>query len=279
MNRFASKKLLACLTLWLALLAPIALAHESRPAYLEITEIKPQVFSVLWKRPQMGGYALALHPVWPAGARDLTPPTQHLLPTAVLERRTLSFENAAFTGQTISIEGLTTTLTDVLVRIQWLDGRTQMELVKPSAPVFTVSAAQSRWQIARQYLVLGVEHILGGTDHLLFVLALLLLVHGRWLLLKTITSFTLAHSITLAMATLGFVRVPAAPVEAVIALSILFLASELARRKEGQPGLTERYPGCFVHVWFAARLRLCGRAGRSRFAAYGNSARVVAVQS
>lgn len=224
------------------LLSAETFAHESRPAYLEITEIQPHVYSVIWKRPQQGGRSLALHPVWPDGVRDLTPPTQQLLPTAVLEQRTIAMDGAGLIGQTLSIEGLASTLTDVLVRIQLLDGRTQTTLVKPSSPTFTVQAAQSRWQIAKQYLVLGIEHILGGIDHLLFVLALLLLVSGRWLLLKTITAFTIAHSITLAMATLGFVRVPAAPVEAVIALSILFLASELARRKTGQTGLTERYP-------------------------------------
>ena len=90
--------------------------------------------------------------------------------------------------------------------------------------------------------MLGIEHILLGIDHLLFVLGLLLIVRGFGLLLKTITAFTVAHSVTLAMATLGFVNVPQAPVEAVIALSILFLASELAKQQKGNPGMTSRYP-------------------------------------
>ena len=107
---------------------------------------------------------------------------------------------------------------------------------------FIVPEKETPAQIAWTYLVLGVEHILGGIDHLLFVLALLLLVKNKWLLLKTITAFTIAHSITLASAVLGFVQVPSAPVEAVIALSILFLASELAHGRHGKERLTERYP-------------------------------------
>ena len=128
------------------LLSAETFAHESRPAYLEITEIQPHVYSVIWKRPQQGGRSLALHPVWPDGVRDLTPPTQQLLPTAVLEQRTIAMDGAGLIGQTLSIEGLASTLTDVLVRIQLLDGRTQTTLVKPSSPTFTVQAAQSLQQ-------------------------------------------------------------------------------------------------------------------------------------
>src|SRR6185436_2163723 len=101
----------------------------------------------------------------------------------------------------------------------------------------------SALEVVRTYLTLGVEHILLGIDHLLFVLALLLIVKGVRRLVATVTAFTVAHSITLGAATLGFVHVPSAPVEAVIALSILFLASELARRRAGgSADLTERFP-------------------------------------
>ncbi|MFQ5575169.1 MAG: HupE/UreJ family protein, partial [Terriglobia bacterium] len=145
-------------------------------------------------------------------------------------------------GKMIRIDGLSTTLTDVLARVSFLDGYTQTTLIRPSNPSFVIQGSQSTLQVSRQYLVLGIEHILGGIDHLLFVLGLLLIVRGFGLLLKTITAFTIAHSITLAMAALGFVNVPQAPVEAVIALSILFLASELAKQQKGNPGLTARYP-------------------------------------
>src|SRR6185436_6575805 len=110
----------------------------------------------------------------------------------------------------------------------------------PSSPAFIYQAAPGALQVARTYTLLGVEHILGGIGHLLFVLGLLLLVRGAWPLVKTVTAFTVAHSVTLAAATLGWVQVPQPPVEAVIALSILFLASELAKQHHGRPGLVER---------------------------------------
>ena len=147
------------------------------------------------------------------------------------------------TGGTIHIAGLSATMTDVLVRLQRLDGSTQVTRLAPSAPSFVVEAAPRTLTVARTYLVLGIEHILGGVDHLLFVLGLLLIVGRRWgLLIKTITAFTVAHSITLALATLGFVHVPEAPVEAVIALSIMFVASEVLHARAGRPGLTTRSP-------------------------------------
>ena len=96
--------------------------------------------------------------------------------------------------------------------------------------------------MAGEYLKLGVEHILLGIDHLLFVLALLLITHGGWTLVKTVTAFTVAHSITLALAALGFVHVPQAPVEAVIALSIVFVAAEILRSRQGHKGITARAP-------------------------------------
>jgi hydrogenase/urease accessory protein HupE len=112
----------------------------------------------------------------------------------------------------------------------------------PESPALVVEESPSVWQVAWTYLVLGVEHILLGTDHLLFVLALVLLVKGWRRLVGTITSFTVAHSITLALATLGLVHVPGPPVEACIALSIVFVAAEIVRSRQGSPGLTERAP-------------------------------------
>ena len=113
----------------------------------------------------------------------------------------------------------------------------------------TVQGAPSLWQVTSDYFALGVEHILGGIDHLLFVLCLLLIVKGKWLLVKTITAFTVAHSITLALATLGFVRVPQAPVEAVIALSILFLAVELVKQQQGKSDLAMRAPWIVAFIF------------------------------
>lgn len=116
-----------------------------------------------------------------------------------------------------------------------------MARVLPGAG-FVFSASPGRFEVARTYTVLGIEHILMGVDHLLFVLALLLLVDSRRRLLVTITAFTVAHSITLALASLGVLSVPGPPVEASIALSIVFVASEIIHARQGRPGLTQRYP-------------------------------------
>jgi hypothetical protein len=145
-------------------------------------------------------------------------------------------------GGTIRIAGLAATMTDVLVRIERLDGSLQVVRLTPAAPSFVVAAAPRAWEVARTYAVLGIEHILSGIDHLLFVLCLLILTRGGWKLVQTVTAFTLSHSLTLTAATLGFVHVPQAPVEAVIALSIVFVAAELLRQRRGQSGLTARAP-------------------------------------
>ena len=153
-------------------------------------------------------------------------------------------DSGAFGGQRIEFPGLQATITDVLVRIEMLDGTKSTTLVHPSQPWVTMTVSRNRWEMALSYLAYGVQHILFGIDHLLFVLGLLLLVRGTGPLLKTITAFTVAHSITLALATLGVVQVPPPPVEAIIALSIVFLAAELVRQQRGVTGLS--------HPWVIA---------------------------
>ena len=145
-------------------------------------------------------------------------------------------------GSTVRIDGLTATLTDVLVRVERLDGSSQVTRVMSSSPSFVVEAMPRRFEVARTYLVLGIEHILTGVDHLLFVSGLLLLVTGVRRLLLTVSAFTLSHTVTLTLATLGFVHVPPAPVEAVIALSILFVAWEVLRKNTNPTGLAQRKP-------------------------------------
>ena len=145
-------------------------------------------------------------------------------------------------GRAIHIAGLSATMTDVLVRLQQTDGRAQVIRLMPSAPSFVVEAAPNRWRVAGTYLRLGMDHILMGVDHLLFVFGLLLIVGNRWMLFKTITAFTVAHSITLAVATLGYASAPLPPLNAAIALSILFLGPEIVRVWRGQTSLTIRYP-------------------------------------
>jgi len=145
-------------------------------------------------------------------------------------------------GQTVRIDGLQNTMTDALVRIAFLDGTAWVRRLTPQEPAATIPARQSGWAVARLYLKLGVEHILFGIDHLLFVLALIIITRGAWLLVKTVTAFTVAHSITLALATLGYVHVPPAPVEAAIALSIVFVAAEIVHLRQGREGLAARTP-------------------------------------
>lgn len=153
------------------------------------------------------------------------------------------------TGGTIHIAGLSATMVDVLVRLERLDGTTQVTRLTPSVPAFVVEAAPRSMQVAATYLKLGVEHILLGVDHLLFVLALLMLVKGTRRLIATVTAFTVAHSLTLAGATLGVVHVPGAPVEAAIALSIVFVAAEIMHGRQGATGLTERFPWIVAFIF------------------------------
>ena len=149
----------------------------------------------------------------------------------------------------VAIEGLQHTLTDVLVRVTHSGGSTQTVRLAPDNIVFTVSGEPSTLEVITTYMSLGIEHILLGVDHLLFVFALLLIVQGWRRLVGTITAFTVAHSITLAAATLGYVNVPQAPVEAVIALSILFLATEIIHMLQGRTGLAQRYPWLVAFIF------------------------------
>ncbi len=219
----------------------LARAHEVRPGYLELRQTGPETYNVLWKVPARGDLRLGLYVRLPENCQPITPIAHYGTQGAFLERWTIRCAGM-LAGKTVAIEGLSTTLTDVLVRVEQSDGTTQVERLTPDSSSVIVQAAPSRAQVAGTYLRLGIEHILGGIDHLLFVLGLLLIVKGRWLLLKTITAFTVAHSITLAVATLGFVHVPQQPVEAVIALSIVFVAAEIVRVRSGQTGLTQRWP-------------------------------------
>jgi len=226
-----------------------ALAHEMRPAYLELRQTGAQTYDVLWKVPGRGeDLRLGLYVQFPADAKNVTEPRGAMVNNALTERWSVQ-RAGGLTGGTIHIDGLNATMTDVLVRLERLDGTTQVTRLTPSAPSFVVEAAPRAMQVARTYLVLGVEHILGGIDHLLFVLALLILVKGSGRLIATVTAFTLAHSLTLAGATLGYVHVPGPPVEAAIALSIVFVAAEIIRSRQGMAGLTERFPWIVAFIF------------------------------
>jgi len=225
----------------LALIPVCATAHEVRPGYLELVETEVDTFAVTWKVPLFRDAPLYIRPVLPSGVEAMTPVTTRAVRGAELKKWSFRLEGG-LAGQTVAIRDLDKTLTDVLVRVQWLDGSSHTTRLTPTNIEGTIPEKPTWRGVAASYFVLGVEHILGGIDHLLFVLALLLIVQGVRLLVETITAFTIAHSITLALATLGFVQVPSAPVEAIIALSIVFVAAEILHGRAGRPGLTGRYP-------------------------------------
>ena len=144
--------------------------------------------------------------------------------------------------QRIEFPGLQLTITDILVRVELLDGRKWTSLVRPSQPWTTIAAAPGKLQTVMDFVKQGIEHILTGPDHLLFVFGLLLLVNSPWMLVKTVTAFTVAHSLTLGMATLGYVQPPGPPIEVAIALSIMFLGPEIVRAYRGGTSITIRHP-------------------------------------
>jgi hydrogenase/urease accessory protein HupE len=224
----------------LALLAQAG-AHELRPAYLELAETAPGQFSVLWKVPAAGDRRLSLYVRFPKECRDLSEPLGSIDRGAFFERWQIACDGG-LKGRAVSVEGVRTTLTDTLARIAWADGSVEIARLTPEKPSLTLKGAQTARQVAGTYFLLGLEHILAGIDHLLFVLALMLLIREPWMLVKTITAFTVAHSITLTGAALGYITLPPAPVEAVIALSIAFVARELLLMKPGERRLSEAYP-------------------------------------
>ena len=236
--------LLACLIVTVAAtawLAPTAQAHESRPAYLQITLTESDEVRALLKVPAIGDKRLGLYLKLPENCVVSAEPARSVIDNAFTES-SVHICDGGLVGKMVSIDGLQSTLTDVLVRVQRPDGLTQVARLTPTTTAFEVEATPSAWAVATTYLVIGAKHILTGVDHLLFVLALLLLVSGLRVLLYTITAFTAAHSLTLAAATLGWVAVPQAPIEAVIALSIVFVASEIAQVSRGKSSNMSRRP-------------------------------------
>jgi hydrogenase/urease accessory protein HupE len=219
--------------------APV-FAHEIRPAYLQLQEEKPGEFSVFWKTPMLGDARLALEPEFSGDAKAITTIMTRSPLGASIQQWTLRAPKLR--GQTVHILGLESTMTDALVQIEFADGTAWTGLLTPQQPAAVIPKTSSRLETADAYMKLGVLHILTGVDHLLFILALIIITGGGWKLVKTVTAFTVSHSITLTAATLGFVHVPQRPVEAVIALSIVFVACEIVHGRQGRSGLTEQWP-------------------------------------
>ena len=236
------KHWLGLAVLLVMLLAQPARADELRPGYLELKETAANTYSLLFKIPARGeDLRLAIYLDLPKGTRDVGVSRASLGEGAYVERRTIR-RDGGLAGQAIAIAGLSATSTDVLVRVESLAGAIQTERLSPTRTAFVVQATPGAGEVAATYLRLGVEHILFGFDHLLFVLALVILVRDWRRVAVTVTAFTIAHSVTLAAATLGFVNVPGPPVEATIALSIVLVAVEILNARAGKPSLTARLP-------------------------------------
>ncbi len=268
----------ASVVLLLALaLAPLH-AHEVRPAYLELRELDGGRVEVTWKQPILpsGDPALALRlplePRLPSHCVEASRALPEVTDTVLLERWTVSCGDAGLRGARVEIEGLARTLTDVLLRVRWADGDSADHLLRPDGP-FVLLAASSGGLAVPAYLELGVEHLLFGFDHILFVVGLMFFVHRPLQLVQVVTSFTVAHSITLALSTLGVMTLSQGPVEAVIALSILFLAVELTRGADPSSPMS-RWPwsiafgfGLLHGFGFAGALSEIGLPGDARASA------------
>jgi hypothetical protein len=226
----------------------VAQAHEIRPALLQITETTPGRYDVLWKQPVVGDMAIHLVPHLSGKSIDRKPDSETFAP-GYLMRGWRVVGGAPLDGQTIEIEGLAQSVTDTLVRVTGSDGRAVNEVIHPAAPSLVLQMSGPKGVAVPAYLTLGVEHILTGLDHLAFVLGLLLLIGPSWRIVKAVSAFTVAHSITLALAALGVVHFPPALIEALVALSIVFVASELLPRPGQPPTLTRRHPWLIAFIF------------------------------
>lgn len=227
------------LTMMLCLLPSLSWADEIRPAFLSLVEQANHHYQVTFKVPLHSGTRLSLQAQFP-------PQCHQIAPIAMVQNELISNQQweiqcpASLAGESIQIQGLANTRTDVLLRIEFEDGSLSMQRFTPAQTALTIDAPDDRTSIAANYTIMGIEHILIGWDHLLFVLCLVFIAGTPKRILVTITGFTLAHSLTLLATSLNWLQVPVAPVEAVIALSILFLAAELL--KPHKTSLTWRYP-------------------------------------
>jgi hypothetical protein len=242
------------------LLSSALFAHEVRPAYLQITENEgpesARVYEILWKQPIVQNRRLPIDPVFPEGCEltDIVPP--EVTPGALLYswRTDCDLSNAI-----IHIDGLSVTLTDVMVRWTGTDGEVRNYLLRPENPTLDLSDSAAA---TLTYLTIGIEHLVLGIDHVLFVIGLVLFIKQPMMLLKTITAFTVAHSITLAVSVLGWVTLDQGPIEAVIALSIVFLARELMQDEAQRSRLTLGRP--WVMAFLFGLLHGLGFAGALR---------------
>lgn len=219
-----------------------SIAHEMEPALLDIKQLTAQQFEINWRAPI---YYKKPHPstlVLPEHWQILLNKPVKQVKDSHLYSQIVSIGDSDINNDQIYIKNLESTTTEVFVRILWLDQHKTSLLVLPESPYVNLQGKKNVWHVAKDYMLLGISHILEGIDHLSFVLLIMWLVTVKKKLLITITAFTVAHSLTLAAASTGMITVPGSPVEALIALSIVFMASELLKIKQGGESLTAEYP-------------------------------------
>lgn len=227
--------------LWLTVLTSQALPHALQPGFLDLKLVGSDVWRVYWKVPTVGAGRLQIDVLLPERC-DARRTGQMRFDGSAYVAEWLATCTGGLTGGTITIEGLERTQTDVLVRYETEPGAVQSQRLTPATTSFTIPEPLGAWGVVATYTELGISHILRGVDHLMFVFALILLIRDRRKLVGAVTAFTVAHSISLAAASLGWIVVPAPPVEAIVALSIMFLAAELLRSGRGKAHLSARYP-------------------------------------
>lgn len=252
-------------SLFLAFLALLlqtvpAAADDLRPGYLELTQQDAATWKLVWKAPVLGGLATRAQPLMPDFC-TLKPGDTRLVGAAVIATGTYTCTRP-LDGQVIGLKGMETSMTDALLRVAPLGRPVQAARLTYDSPTAEVMAAPDRWQVGQTYLHLGVIHILEGYDHLLFVVLLVLLLGRPGPIVKAATAFTVAHSITLVGTSLGLIGLAQQPVEATIALSLIFLAVEIAKQREGAPRLSERMP--WVVAFLFGLLHGFGFAGALR---------------
>jgi hydrogenase/urease accessory protein HupE len=226
-----------------------AIAHESQPGTLEIKQLAPQRYDVTWKAPIYYGKPHPARLQLPENWRNIVQPTERRTVDAIVFKKVVETGQESIEGSIIGFPGLESTITDVYVRLTRLDSTMMTAIVRPTKPFVELRGERTWFATVKEYICLGFHHILMGIDHLLFVLGLLLIVQGRMMLIKTITSFTVAHSITLAIATLGFASIPLPPLNAAVALSILFLGPEIVRSWRGETSVTIKFPWIVAFVF------------------------------
>ena len=233
----------------LALGAARLAAHPLAPALLDLTELPDGALAVVWKVSVFGLPGAVLRPALPPDCRATGTPTEVQDAESVTTRTTVRCDEGGLAGRTIGVDGLVAGKSEALLRVTLADGRVVRSVLRAATPRLTVPERDRPLDVLRAYAALGFEHILTGPDHLLFVFGLLLLVGGGRLLVRTITAFTVGHSITLSLAALGLTRVPPRPIEIGIALSVFVLAVELAREPRATPTLMQRAPWAMAGVF------------------------------